>query len=55
MDKCIHKLNESFRGINESFKAGELCNNSIDTLVEMGRHILRATYGGATYLETLGG
>ncbi len=46
-DKCIYKLKASLwrsgRGINESFKAGELCNNSVDTLVEMGRHILRAT------------
>ncbi len=53
-DKCIYKLKASLwrsgRGINESFKASELC-----TVVEMGRHILRATYGGATYLETLGG
>ena len=45
----------SKREITESFKAGELCNNSIDSLVEVGRHILRATYGGTTYLETLGG
>jgi hypothetical protein len=33
---------------DESFKAGKLCNNSIDALVEQGRHILWATKGGAS-------